>query len=132
MQREVQPTIQGRCLCGACTFELTGKPNWVAHCHCESCRKATASPFTTFIGQENGSWKFTGDQPVSRESSPGNSRGFCGKCGSPIFYRSDRFPTETHFYAALLETAESVEPQAHVHADEMLPWIHLSDGLPYE
>ena len=102
-------------------FELIGDPNWVGHCHCESCRRATASPFTTWIGQENGSWKLHGDTPVSRESSPGNTRGFCGKCGSPMFFKSVRFPDEMHFYAALLDQPEDIEPRAHYHADEMLP-----------
>jgi len=44
--------------------------------------------------------------------------------------RSLRFPNETHFYAALLDHPEDVEPSTHFHADEMLPWIHLSDNLP--
>lgn len=130
MSGGAQSTVQGRCLCGACRFELAGPPNWVGHCHCQSCRRATASPFTTWLGQENGSWKFLGDTPVSYESSPGNTRGFCGKCGSPMFYRSERFPNETHFYAPLLNRPEDVEPRVHFHADEMLPSIHLSDDLP--
>ena len=32
--------------------------------------------------------------------------------------------------AVSLDTPESVEPEDHVWADRMLPWIHLSDGLP--
>ena len=41
---------RGHCLCGQVTFEFTGSPLWCGHCHCESCRRATASPFTTWIG----------------------------------------------------------------------------------
>jgi hypothetical protein len=130
MSSNTQHTIRGRCLCGACVFELIGGPNWVGHCHCESCRRATASPFTTWIGQENGYWNFLGDMPVRYESSSGNTRGFCGKCGSPMFYQSERFPNEIHFYAALLDHPGNIEPSTHFHADEMLPWIHLSDNLP--
>ena len=130
MTEETQTVARGRCLCGACSFELMGKHNWIGHCHCESCRRATASPFTTWIGQENGFWSFTGTAPITYQSSPGNTRGFCGTCGSPMFYRSYRYPNETHFYAALLDHPETVEPTAHFHADEMLPWVHLSDNLP--
>ncbi len=122
----------GHCLCGACTFELNGPHNWVGHCHCESCRRATASPFTTWIGQENGTWRFTGKAPISYVSSAGNTRGFCGTCGSPMFFKSERFPTEMHFYAALLTDSRTVQPTIHFHADEMLPWIHLSDELPFK
>lgn len=68
--------LKGHCLCGACTFELVGPHNWVGHCHCESCRRAVSSPFTTWIGHENGAWTFGGAKPVSYVSSPGNTRGF--------------------------------------------------------
>jgi hypothetical protein len=130
-EREEQ-SQRGRCLCGACGFELIGEFNWVGHCHCESCRRATASPFTTWIGQANGRWRFLGETPVSYASSPGVTRGFCGKCGSPIFFRADRFPDEVHFCAALLEQPERVAPSTHFHSKEMLPWIHLADDLPRE
>lgn len=120
----------GHCLCGACRFELSAPPRWVGHCHCESCRRATASPFTTWMGQADGTWRFVGDQPVTYASSPGTERGFCGRCGTPLFYRSQRFPGETHFYAALLDDPGAVQPQAHYHSAERLAWVHLADDLP--
>ncbi len=130
MAIETQAIRRGHCLCSACSFELMGEPNWVGHCHCQSCRRATASPFTTWIGQENGFWRFTGVAPVVYPSSPGATRGFCRTCGSPMFYQSQRYPNERHFYAALLDHPERIEPAAHFNAAEMLAWIHLADGLP--
>lgn len=124
--------LEGHCLCGAFRFELRGPHKWVGHCHCESCRRATSSPFTTWISQLDGAWSFTGVEAVTYVSSPGNTRGFCGTCGSPVFFKADRFPGEMHFYAALLENGAPVEPSIHFHADEMLPWVHLSDGLPFK
>ena len=123
-------TLRGHCLCGACRFELYGDHNWVGHCHCESCRRATSSGFTTWIGQENGKWAFTGEEPVAYSSRPSNARGFCGTCGSPMYFRSDRYPNEMHFYAALLIDPNGVVPERHYHGDEKLAWVHLSDGLP--
>lgn len=122
-------TIRGHCLCGAVGFELDGPHNWVGHCHCESCRRATASPVTTFIGHPNGQWRWTGDTPGTFQSSPGTTRGFCGTCGSPVSYVSDRHPDETHFYAALLENPGAVIPTAHFHYHEHLPWPTIADSL---
>ncbi|MFZ2005552.1 MAG: hypothetical protein WB697_12720 [Stellaceae bacterium] len=31
----------GRCLCGAIRYEFRGAPEWVVHCHCDSCRSAS-------------------------------------------------------------------------------------------
>lgn len=125
-----QDTLTGHCLCGACRFELTGPANWVGHCHCESCRRATASPMTTFIGQENGRWRWTGTPPISYQSSPGTTRGFCGTCGTPMFFQADKFPDEAHFYAALLRDPEAVVPTANFHMDEQISWVHGAGNLP--
>ena len=121
---------KGHCLCGAVTFEFTGSPIWCGHCHCESCRRATASPFTTWVGVRRDACRFTGVAPVVRQSSAGARRSFCHTCGSPISFESERWPNETHLYAALLDNPADATPQFHVHVGEKLPWIKLDDGLP--
>lgn len=120
----------GHCLCGAVTFAYDGPENWMAHCHCESCRRATASPFTSFLGVPNGHWRWTGAEPKTYESSPGVTRSFCGTCGAPVAYQAERFPDEIHFYAALLDDPALYLPTLHVHSDEQVPWVTLGDGLP--
>lgn len=68
--------------------------------------------------------------PKTYGSAPGNRRGFCATCGTPMFYASEGQPGETHFYAALLEDPAAVLPTEHFHADEQLSWLHLGDDLP--
>jgi hypothetical protein len=123
-------TKRGCCLCGAVTYQYSGPENWRGHCHCESCRRNTSSPFTTFMGVPIAAFEFTGNKPKIYVSSPGVRRMFCGICGTPMAYEADRYPSEIHLYAASLEKAETFMPEFHSHSDEMLPWIHLDDGLP--
>lgn len=120
----------GRCLCGAVSFTYDGPENWRGHCHCESCRRQTASPFTTFMGVPHGAWQWTGAVPKVYESSPGVRRSFCARCGSPVAFEADSFPDEIHFYAALLDTHTDFEPDVHAHWDERVNWVELSDKLP--
>ena len=117
LDRQNEQVLTGYCLCGSCSFELVGRPNWVGHCHCESCRRATSSPFTTWIGHPNGSWSWTGAEPKRFESSLGCIRGFCGNCGSPMFFSSSKFPGETHFYASLLSDPTRAYPTRHYHLE---------------
>ncbi len=119
----------GHCLCGAVTYKYEGAENWRGHCHCESCRRCTSSPFTTFFGVPKSAFAFTGEAPKTFVSSPGVRRLFCGTCGSPIAYDSDSYTGEIHLYAASLENPIDFTPTFHTHSDEMLPWIHLDDGL---
>ncbi len=123
-------TRTGRCLCGRVRFAFEGPENWRAHCHCESCRRQTASPFTTFFGVADDRWRWTGEEPAVYASSPGVRRSFCATCGSPVAYAADRFPGETHFYASLLDEHADFRPQRHVFWAERVPWIVLADDLP--
>lgn len=120
----------GRCLCGGVRFEYDGEELFRGHCHCDSCRRQTASPFTTFMGVANGTWRWTGETPKVFESSPGQKRHFCGTCGAPVAYSSTRWPDEIHFYAALLDDPQSFAPNEHYHWEERLHWAAPTDTLP--
>jgi len=124
------PPFSGHCLCGAVRFTCDAPPLWQAHCHCESCRRATAAPFTSFFGMADGQWRWTGVAPVTYGSSPGVWRDFCGRCGTQMAFRSGRAPGECHFYAATLDDPTIFVPTEHDHSAERLPWVHLADGLP--
>jgi hypothetical protein len=121
---------KGRCQCGAVSYEYEGPENWVGHCHCQSCRRNTASPFTTYMGVPNRRFRFTGIEPAVYQSSPGVRRLFCQKCGTPVAYSADKFPNEIHFYLSALDDASGIEPQFHVFAGEKVPWVELADDLP--
>ena len=123
-------TRSGHCLCGSVAFSYDGPENWVAHCHCESCRRQTASAFTTFMGVPNGAWRWNGVTPLVYASSPGVRRYFCPTCGAPVAYAADRYPDEIHFYASLLEDPSVLAPTGHVHWDERVPWLSIHDDLP--
>ncbi|NUB46634.1 GFA family protein [Fertoebacter nigrum] len=124
------PPYCGHCLCGKTRFACDAAPLWQGHCHCESCRRATGSPFTSFLGVADGHWRWVGAEPAIYASSPGVTRYFCQGCGTPMAFRAERFPGEMHFYAATLDAPETFQPTRHYFAAERLPWVHLADGLP--
>lgn len=121
---------KGHCLCGQVTWEFQGPMKWAGHCHCESCRRNTSSPFTTWFGVPTEAHRFTGSAPRVYESSPGAKRYFCGNCGTPMAFESTRWPGEIHLYAASLENSRGFAPKFHVHVGEKVPWIEIGDHLP--
>ena len=120
----------GRCLCGAVRYVFEGAPNWQAHCHCESCRRATASPFTSFLGVAHAGFRWTDSLPAQYESSPDVLRFFCPDCGTPMAYQSPTRTDEIDLFAATLDNPSSYTPTQHVHWNERLPWLKIADGLP--
>src|SRR5579883_1599280 len=90
----------GRCLCGAVRFTAQGAPRWVAHCHCESCRRATSAAMATYAGYATEQVRWSGDSLRTFESSPGVTRTFCARCGSPMSFAGERWPGEVHLFVA--------------------------------
>lgn len=63
-------------------------------------------------------------------SSPGVTRGFCSRCGTPVQYMTTRWPGETHLLAATLDDLALFKPTAHVYWTERVSWLHVDDRLP--
>ncbi len=122
--------LTGRCACGAATWRSTGPVLWAGHCHCDSCRRATAAPFTSFLGVSPDSVHITGPLTERRGSAGRVQRRHCPTCGTQITYTADDWPGEVHFYAATLDDPAAFVPQAHYHYGERLPWIEIADDLP--
>ena len=121
--------LTGRCACGAVTWETDGPVLWSGHCRCESCRRASSSPVTSFFGVSRASVTWRGDI-VIRKSSKNVERGHCGACGSQVLFRADLWPDETHLYAATLDDPAQFTPEAHFHWAERVPWLTIADDLP--
>ena len=82
-------TASGRCLCGAVRYEVDEPLRDVILCHCAECRRwhghvcaATAVPAGALrlVSERGLRWI---DSP---ESNTHARRGFCGECGSSLFW----------------------------------------------
>jgi hypothetical protein len=120
----------GRCLCGAIRYEFRGRPEWIVHCHCDSCRRQVSSPLATFVCVLKTHFRFTAGAPKTYTSSPGVSRSFCPECGSPIAYEAERLPDEIHLFHGTLDDPDAFAATAHVHAEEQVAWFEVHDNLP--
>lgn len=77
---------KGACLCGAVSVTAKRAANSVGACHCTMCRRWGGGPFMEIsCGTEV---SFGGDGSISVfSSSDWAERGFCGNCGTHLFYR---------------------------------------------
>ena len=124
--------ISGACLCSAIAFEIDLPTKWIAHCHCSMCRRAHGAPFVTWVGLKAEQLRVTqGEDVVGRyASSPGVTRSFCTRCGSPLFFESARWSGEIHVARAAIPSELDRLPQVHAFFSDKAPWVHVSDELP--
>jgi hypothetical protein len=80
---------KGTCLCGAVTFEVNGPLRPVIACHCTQCRKQTGS-FMHATAAGDSDLRITSSRGLKwYRSSDSATRGFCGECGSVLFWKGD-------------------------------------------
>lgn len=117
----------GGCLCGAARFVAGGEPKFVARCHCSSCRRATGAEFSTWVGWRDEQVTWSGVRAVYPSSS-GVERGFCQSCGTPLSYKGEKWPGETHLLIGAFDDPSAFAPRGDAFAAEALPWNRRTDA----
>jgi hypothetical protein len=121
--------LTGRCICGAVTWRCSSETTRNLVCHCTDCQRATSSPLTAFLGMRTDQLQWQG-KIEHYSSSPGTYRGFCPNCGTRLYFRSERWPDETHIHAATLTNPEGYQPDAQVFIGSRAGWLDRLDAIP--
>ncbi|MFO1040060.1 MAG: GFA family protein [Geminicoccaceae bacterium] len=126
--------VIGGCLCGAVRYEAVGEPAAVVACHCKTCQKYTGSAFSLNLGLPSEAVTVTGEALAIYEDRSGASgkpftRGYCGRCGSPIFGRGEAYAGMTFLKAGTLDDASWVQPTMHIWTAEKQPWVVIDEDV---
>jgi hypothetical protein len=124
----------GRCLCGAVRYEVRGPLRDVLICHCEECRRwhGHVSAFTAARRED----LTLGDERAVRWiDSPASDtrarRGFCGQCGSSLFWDAPGRDTIS-IAAGTLDGDPGLRVAGHVYVSQRAGYYELpDDGLPH-
>lgn len=121
-------TYAGQCFCGAVHLEVTGAPEAMGYCHCESCRSWSAAPLNAFSLWQPEKVKVTKgeDKIATYNKTPISSRKFCTQCGGHLMTAHPTFEL-VDVYAATIPTFPFA-PALHVHYGEKV--LPVKDGLP--
>lgn len=124
--------VTGSCLCGKLGFSAQLPTLWVAHCHCSLCQKNAGAALVTWAGfNETDVIIDDSDKTLTWYSATENAyRGFCGECGSTLFFKSSRWPGELHITVVNIHQPLDRGPQAHVYWSSHQPWLPIADDLP--
>ena len=103
----------GGCLCGQVRYAVDGALDSIILCHCQQCRK-TSGHFVAATRTPTENLKISGAVTWFRSSSQAR-RGFCGTCGSQLFWQPGDRRTTSLFAGSLDgETGLTVRSQIHV------------------
>lgn len=116
---------KGRCLCGAVKYEVEEPVLSVGICHCDMCRRWAGGAWAVI--HCTGPVTFKGEEHIVRyESSDWAERGFCGKCGTTLFY-SLRGRDEYALSAGTLDDQASLKLNEQIFVDEKPVWYDFAN-----
>ena len=124
----------GRCLCGAVRYEVRGPLRDVLLCHCIECRRwhghisaCTAARKHDLVLTEGRGLRWI-DSP---DSDADARRGFCGECGSSLFWDPPRRDSIS-IAAGTLDDAGGLRVAGHWYTSQAGAYYELpADGLPH-
>ncbi len=122
---------EGACLCGEVRFHYRGASLWCGHCHCSMCRRAHGAAVVTWVGVAEETFHLDSAASLRwHASSDPAQRGFCGTCGSTLFFRSTRWPGEMHIALGTMNGEIDRQPAGHVFWESHVSWLSFDDALP--
>jgi hypothetical protein len=123
----------GRCLCGAVRYEVRGPLRDVLLCHCVECRRWSGHVFAATAARRE-HLVLLEDRGLRWVASPGSEsdarRGFCGECGSSLFWDAPARDTVS-IAAGSLDEPTGLRTLGHVYVSQAGDYYELlEDGLP--
>ncbi len=119
----------GSCLCGGVRYRVTRQLSDVVGCHCGQCRKQTGHylpatrvrmKYFELIDDRELRWYRASDKA---------QRGFCGACGSMLFWRADG-ADRIAIAAGSIDGETGLVTAAHIFVADKGDYYRLDDDLP--
>jgi hypothetical protein len=119
----------GGCLCGAVRYEARGPLRAVVDCHCTMCRR-TSGHFAAFTATRPEALVLIESEGLHwYQSSTSARRGFCGICGSSLFWEPAS-GERVSIAAGTLDLPTGLETVVHVFVEDAGDYYEICDGLP--
>lgn len=124
-----QVRATGSCLCGAVRYRISGVLRGVILCHCAMCRKAhghigayTETPKVALQLTESRGLRWYASSAIAR-------RGFCGECGSTLFWER---ATKDYISVAAgtLDSPTGLATVLQIHVDSAGDYYRVDDSVP--
>ena len=126
--------IDGRCHCGAITYEAEIDPAKVLVCHCTDCQSLSGSAFRVAVPAEGDSFKLRSGQPkvyvkTTAESGTHRDQAFCPDCGSPIYASASGGTPPLFIRVGTVRQRDQLIPRKQVWCRSAQRWLSDLDNV---
>ena len=129
------------CACGAVRFAFEKDPDFIAHCHCLDCKRASGGEVATWFAVPEDDFTLLSGSPKAfhyiADSGKGLDRNFCPECGARLFTSNlGSFPGLVFVQLGSLDRPELIAPKLEMFTKRRLKWnkpldLPQFDGMPH-
>jgi hypothetical protein len=124
----------GGCACGDVRYEVCDEPLFQNECQCRDCQHESGTGHGSYLSfPSRNNVKLEGAAThwdVVSDSGNVKTRGFCPRCGSPVYLTFSYAPEVFTVHAASLDDPSRYRPQAVTYISRGYPWDRLDPVLP--
>lgn len=121
------PATTGACQCGAVRFAISAGPALASLCHCRMCQRASGNAFVPLYEVPAARITWAGARPAEWASSNISQRGFCARCGTPLYLRTD---DTFEIMAGCLSPGFPFRPTQQAGMESRKSWLDTLPDLP--
>jgi hypothetical protein len=121
--------VEGSCHCGRVRFTVDEPLTDATACHCVQCRKQSGHFFASANAPKAAVQVTGGEHLTWYTSSEKVRRGFCGHCGSWLFWEPIHRDW-TSIALGAIDGSTGVELQRHIFVASKGDYYVIGDGLP--
>lgn len=122
-------SLTGKCLCESITYVIEGEARDVVNCHCSRCRRHTGH-FMAATGVDSDRLAVRGDEHLRWYATADVEYGFCGNCGSTLFWRTSRRPGYVAIAAGTITPPTGLKTMAAIFTDYASDYHRFDPDLP--
>lgn len=116
----------GSCLCGKVQYALYGPLRPVIACHCQQCRKSSGHHVAATSCARD-AIEITGSVTWYASSDTAR-RGFCGTCGSNLFW--DGSGENLSIFAGTIDGATGLTVKGHIFCQDKGDYYEIAEDVP--
>jgi len=117
--------LHGSCLCGAIAYRADGPVFHASHCYCTMCQKQHGAGAGSYanVGSAGFVVERGAASVVEYASSDHGRRGFCGICGSTLYWRSTQASDRIAVTLGTLEPEYAGPVERELYIDTKPGWL---------
>ncbi|MDU8929245.1 GFA family protein [Alisedimentitalea sp. MJ-SS2] len=121
--------LTGHCECGSVAFTVARVQSHPSACHCSQCRRLSGHIWSgTSVAHDD--LTFTSDSNLKwYRSSDHAQRGFCGTCGSSLFYKPDG-ADHVSVATGSFDTPTGLKLRRHIFVADKGDYYDIADDAP--